>query len=351
MAEPLHGGRVHALARESGLRPEQILDFSANLNPLGPPASVLRALRTALPEALAAYPDAEAPRLRAALCARFRAADHHLVLGNGGASLLLLALRALAPRRMLVPEPCFREQPRALAACGIEAVPLPLPDLRLDLERLNPGALGCDGLLLTNPHNPTGQLLSSRELGAWITRHPELKLVVDEAFMDYAPAESLLPEILERSRTVVLRSLTKFYAMPGLRIGHAFADAATARRMVDLQEAWPVGQLELLGAEAALGDTDFEVQSLETFATDLPRFQKALAALPQLKPHPSSAPFLLVRLHTHSGTAVAENLRAQGLMVRTCAEWPGLGDAYLRLALRRPREQDRLIAALHRVIT
>ncbi len=345
MAEGIHGGQVWEAAREQGLEPEAILDFSANLNPLGPPTGVLRVIREARPGILAAYPDSAAPRLRALLCRRHGAPDDTLVLGGGGAALLFLALRALAPRRVLVPVPCFREQPRALAACGAELVPLPMAGLRLDLAHLDPVREGCDAVLLTNPHNPTGQLLGRAELERWVARHPGVALVVDEAFMDYAPEESLLPGLLARPRTVILRSLTKFFAMPGLRVGHAFADAATAARMGDLQESWPVGQLELRAAEAALEDGTYEQRSLETFRADGPRFRKALEDL-GLIVHPSVAPFVLVELPTPAGTACAEALLRRGLLVRTCAAWPGLGDRYLRLALREASDQDRLLEAL-----
>ena len=345
MAEALHGGRLWEIAREMGMDPASILDFSANLNPLGPPESVLEAIRQAMPTALAAYPDARAPRLRERLCLRHHACDDTLIIGAGGASLLFLALRALAPRRVLVPIPCFQEQPRALAACGAELVPFPMKNLRLELDDLDPSHASCDTVLFTNPHNPTGQLLPRTTLWDWVHRHPDTTLVMDEAFMDYAPEESLLPEILARPRTVVLRSLTKFYAMPGLRVGYAFADVATAARMTALQEGWPIGQLELLAAEAALLDTDYEQRSLEAFREEGPRFRHALEAF-GLKVYPSSAPYFLVELPSGSGSAYADTLAHEGILVRTCSGWTGLGDAYFRLALRPKTDQGRLLDAL-----
>ncbi len=332
------------MAREMGVDPCAILDFSANLNPLGPPASVVEALRGAIPSALEAYPDSEAPSLRRRLCERHGAQDANLVVGNGGAALLQLALRALAPRRILLPEPCFREQPRAIAAVGAQAVFHPMSGLHLDLDVLD--ADSCDAVLLTNPHNPTGQLLPRGPLMRWIEAHPGLAVVLDEAFMDYHPGQSLVPDLLQRPRTVILRSLTKFYSLPGLRVGYAFADPNTARRMADLQEAWPIGQLELVAAYAALQDDAYETMSRSAFQADADRFLTALTNLGGLEVLPGAAPFVLVRLHRHSGTALAQELQKSGLLVRTCAQWPGLGDAYLRLAVRRSGDQDRLLRAM-----
>jgi threonine-phosphate decarboxylase len=345
-SETLHGGRLHAAARELSLEPGGILDFSANLNPMGPPGSVLAALGGALPGALAAYPDSEAPALRHRLCLDHGAQDRHLVLGSGGAALLFLALRALAPERVLLPEPCFREQPRAIQGAGAEVIRLPLEGLRLDLAALAPEARHCDAVLLTNPHNPTGQLLPAKALLDWIQAHPGVALILDEAFMDYHPEESLVQALLERPKTVILRSLTKFYGMPGLRVGYGFADPGTAGRMGDLQEAWPVGQLELVAAQAALGDAAYARATRTAFQADSARFRAALAERPGIEVLPGAAPFVLIRLHGTSGTVLAGRLRQRGLLVRMCAQWPGLGDAYLRLAVRGPGDQDRLLQAL-----
>lgn len=345
MADPLHGGRIHETARKLGLLPESILDFSANLNPLGPPEGVLEIFRTATPELLAAYPDTEAPGLRRRLEARHGLRPAQLILGHGGAALLMLALRALAPRRVLVPVPCFREQPRAIAACGAVMVPLPMPGMALDLMALERALGGCDAVLLTNPHNPTGQCLSKALLLGLMDRHPAVSFIVDEAFGDYAPEASLLPEALERPRLVVLRSLTKCFAMPALRVGYACAEPGAVAWMEGLQEAWPCGQLDLLAAEAALDDTAYWDQSLRAFQEDAPRMKEGLEAL-GLEVLPSAAPFFLVRLPAPCGTAWAESLQAEGILVRTCRDWPGLDDRYLRLAVKRPEAQDRLFQAL-----
>lgn len=344
MAEAIHGGRLWAEARALGLEPASMLDFSANLNPAGPPTSVMRAIREALPQALFAYPDSDSPQLRDLLCQRHGTAPEHLVLGAGGAALLLLALRALAPRRILIPTPCFSEQPRAAKAAGAEMVARPMPDLCLDLEALDPR--GCDAVLLTNPHNPTGQLLSRETLAAWIRAHPELAVIVDEAFMDYAPGESLLPELLSRPRTVILRSLTKFYAMPGLRVGYAFADAVTAGSMSALQEGWPVGQLELLSAQAALEDEAYAAATLAAFRAHQPAWGARLRTLPGVEVMASAAPFFLLKLSRPHGTRIAQALRREGILVRTCEAWPGLDDRYLRVAVKDPADHDRLFARL-----
>lgn len=345
----IHGGRVHEAARELGLPPEAILDFSANLNPLGPPSGVIEALRWALPSALLAYPDADPADLKARLCARHGACEEHLILGSGGASLLFLALRALAPKQVALPLPAFSEQARAVAATGILLLPLDA-GLPMDLARVSAQLNGADALILTNPHNPTGQLWDAATLGGWLEAHPHLALVLDEAFMDYTPWATQLPDLLARPRTVILRSLTKFYAMPGLRVGHAFADAATAARMRDLQEGWPVGQLALLAAEAALRDKAFEIRSLASFRAIQPVWRAQLEALPGAVVLPSAAPFFLLRLLGPWGTRLAAELRREGILIRTCEAWPGLDDHHLRLAVKDEAAHARLLPRLRALL-
>lgn len=343
LSHSLHGGRIWALARELGRDPASILDFSANLNPLGPPQGVLDVYRHLDPATIAAYPDTDAPELRSMLCERHGAPDPCLVLGHGGASLLMLAIRALQPRRVLVPQPCFREQPRAIGAAGAELVPCPMPGLKTDLDLLKTSHV--DAVLLTNPHNPTGTLLERSELMQWVEAHPDVTLVVDEAFMDYEPCQSLLPAILERPRTVILRSLTKFYAMPGIRVGYALADPATALRMTELQEGWPLGQLDILAAQAALRDHAYGKATLEGFAADSEAFAAELGDM-GLWYSDSHAPFRLVHFPGRSGVKLSAALAEEGILIRTCDGWPGLTNSHVRLALREQKDRERLLNAL-----
>lgn len=346
MADVLHGGRLHAEARALGRPLDALLDFSANVNPLGPPPGVLELLRRVRPEDVMAYPDEDAPALRAKLCARHGITEDHLVLGPGGAALLHGALRALKPERVIVPIPCFQEQPRAIRAAGGALLAWPMDGLRLDLERLSVVLRPGDTVLITNPHNPTGQVIEGERLARLLWAHPEVAFVVDEAFADYAPEARVPPALLARPRTVLLQSLTKFFGMPGLRIGHAMADPITAQRMRELQPSWPIGQLELRAAEVALDDEDYVQRSLACFREDRAGFERELRGI-GWNPLPSGAPFFLVPIPT-SAERWAERLRHEGLLVRTCTHWEGLGDRYLRLAVRRPPERACLLRALER---
>ncbi|MGB7563432.1 MAG: aminotransferase class I/II-fold pyridoxal phosphate-dependent enzyme, partial [Prochlorococcaceae cyanobacterium] len=226
-SEPIerHGGNLAATARRLGCRPDQLLDASASLVPFAPPAALLRALRTA---PLRAYPDRTYASLRGAI-ARLHGLEPALVLpGNGAAELFTWVARDAASAGVsLLSAPGFADYERALACWGGAWSRLPLA---LDWSDQWPqpfpdpgtGQAAADVLWVTNPHNPTGQLWSRSSLEALLGRFA--LVIVDEAFLPLVPggeAESLLPLVADHPNLVVIRSLTKLFAIAGLRLGYA----------------------------------------------------------------------------------------------------------------------------------
>jgi threonine-phosphate decarboxylase len=353
-----HGGNLVAIGRAFACDPNTLLDFSASINPSGPPPALSALLRAAAerPEVLAAYPDPHARELTAALAASGGVPDGRVVIANGNAALLDVGVRALATRRCVVPVPAFSEYSRALAAAGAEMIPLPLAphdEFALDPERLIAvaRASGADACIVCNPHNPTGRgepAATIATLAAELAR-VGCATIVDEAFVDYAPELSVLsPAYALGERTIVLRSLTKFFALPGLRIGYGFAAEALAERIRALLPSWPVGTLEQQVALAVLADTAYAHAARA--GNDLARaaLTAELAAL-GCRVFAPAANFVFFA----SGAlcADAEHLRAalirkHGIVIRTFAEDPALAGGYVRAAVRRTDENTRLVSAL-----
>ncbi len=229
-----HGGRVYEAARRWGIDPGEVIDFSANINPLGPPRGVLAAIETSLgPVSLRAYPDAHA--FVRTLADKHGLMPHEIVVGSGASALIFAVLRAILPKRVLVLEPAFAEYSRACAAVKAEVTTCPLTEedgftpnfpslVRAVKEHL------FDLVILNSPHNPTGILYSREKLLSLIEAAAahNVTVLIDEAFIDYAPQTSLLSLAATKPHHVVLRSLTKFYAMPGLRVGYGVGNAKLA---------------------------------------------------------------------------------------------------------------------------
>jgi histidinol-phosphate/aromatic aminotransferase/cobyric acid decarboxylase-like protein len=203
------------------------------------------------------------------------------------------------------------------------------------------------GLLLNNPHNPTGKLFS-RELILPYLKEFEL-VVVDEAFMDFLPPDrqqSLIDDVKDYPNLVILRSLTKFYSLPGLRIGYAIAHPNRLQEWQQRRDPWSVNSLAAIAAEAMLKDTDFQTQTWSWLkSAKLPLFEE-LKKLPGLQPFSSVANFFLVKTEQSSSQLQQRLLKQHQILIRDCLSFAELGDRYFRVAVRSQDENQRLINGL-----
>jgi threonine-phosphate decarboxylase len=272
-----------------------------------------------------------------------------LVLGNGSSALIFAAIRALRPGRALLLEPAFGEYRRALRASGVEVEAFLLkeedsfiPDFGALTDAIRSGRY--DVVILNSPHNPTGALYPKNQVLALAeaTERGRASLVVDEAFIDYAPEASLLPEAAQWASVIVLRSLTKFYAIPGLRIGYAVCHPALAKRVRAQIEAWAVSSIALDAALAAISDSEYERIARERNRSAREQFSLMLDRLPGVKPFPSAANFLLVKFDRIKGIELERWLHQHRILIRRCDVFAGLGDEFVRLAVRSPEDNLRL---------
>jgi L-threonine-O-3-phosphate decarboxylase len=361
--QPQHGGNLAWAAALAGCPLRSILDFSASINPLGPSAAVLTALRQADLSLLTAYPDPSYAQLCQVLADRHHLAPDWILPGNGSAELLTWAARDLATQAaVLLPTPAFSDYQRALSCFGAKVLIHPLVigqptasysarhpltlDLK-DLPQLSPQL----GLLLNSPHNPTGQLWERESLRPYLEAFG--LVVVDEAFMDFLPPpqqESVLNWVVDYPNLIVLRSLTKFYSLPGLRLGYAIAHPDRLKRWQTWRDPWPVNSLAVLAAETALADPAFEQATWGWLPPTRHQLSTALGQFPQLTPLPAAANFLLVAC-TRSVTDLQKQLLCQHqIYIRDCNSFAELGDRYFRIAVRTTDENQRLLTALSKVL-
>lgn len=354
-----HGGNIYAAARELGLPLSRIIDFSASINPLGPSKRVFRAVTSALPRACH-YPDSTCHDLITALASRWKLDPAHFVVGNGSSELIHLLPRALAIRHALILGPTFSEYARALSVQGSRVTYLyatrkdsyQIPARQaLTAIRTNKGRF--DTLFLCNPNSPTGQVALPEEVLdlADMAARRRVWVVVDETFVDYCEAHSVLFAVARNPRLLVLRSFTKFYALPGLRIGYLAGFPEAAARIRRLQAPWSVNTLAQSAAQSALKDQRHAKRSLTFMQRERAHLTKALGAIPGLQVFPSAANFLLVELPAPlDATSVTQALRRQGLLIRDCASIPGLNGRTIRVAVRTTAENQRLVTVLPQVM-
>ncbi len=347
-----HGGNIAQAARLLGIPASRILDFSANVNPMGlPRRAALRLAREASDPTISAhYPDPESTELRCLLSQQLAVPAECILIGSGAAALIQTAICAVAPRRCLIPVPAFCEYERACRSCGSSPDFLPLPpDFHLAPQSLAKASSG-DLVILNNPHNPSGACASRDEMLSLIAaaRRSEAYVLVDEAFIDYSPDSAITREAATYAGLIAVRSLTKFYGCPGLRVGYAVAAPEIASRIAALFPPWPVSTLAQNALAEALRDNDYIREALETNHSARMSLAAGLTAL-GCRVHPTAANFLLIQLPARFPVAQIRErlLRDHAILVRECDSFRGLeGQNYLRVAVGRETENASLIVAL-----
>jgi threonine-phosphate decarboxylase len=354
-----HGGDLLTAAERFGFLPEELLDFSANINPLGPPQSVLDGLREAL-SSVVHYPDPAHRAFRRVLAEKLHVSPEWILPANGAAEAMALAILALQPETVGVVYPCFSEYAQLskqfgarVTACYGRAERAFKPDMP-ELEQLFHRA---DMVFAGSPNNPTGILYEPEELlqmAVWTETH-ETCLIVDEAFLDFVPPHrqySLLAQLQRFPRVVLIRSMTKMFAIPGLRLGYALGHPAIIERMKQKQVTWSVNRLALLAGELCLREADYEQRTRRLISSERAYLIEAIESQPGWTVWPGEANFLLVRCPVGlSAGDVQSLLGKKGILIRNCAMYPGLGERDFRIAVRTRAENNRLLAALHELWT
>jgi len=341
----VHGGIDGAELRRLGMHPGDVLDFSSNINPFGPPATVRQVLARLDP---APYPDRAALALRTALAARYACVPESILVGNGSNDLIHLIARALLRPgdRVLVVEPTFGEYAHASRLAGARVVslwPTALESLAIDISMvLDSVARHRPRLVwLCVPNNPTGLTFDRPDLVTLARACEEAGayIILDAAYAEMERGNASTADVLPMGEHVlVLRSLTKAYALAGLRLGCLIGSAALLARVTVFQPAWSVNSAAQLAGQAALEARTFLAETLPQLWACSDALRGGLAAL-GLRILPSSLPFFLVRVDDGAGVRAA--LLRGGCLVRDCTSF-GL-PAYVRVAPRAHMDNQRLI--------
>ncbi len=350
MKQFCHGGNIYRETSPSGAW----MDFSANINPLGIPDSVRAVILKHL-DGIVHYPEPDSGKLRQLLSEHEGVPEESILLGNGAAELFYLFFYTLRPRRVLIPVPSFSEYERSARAAGAEVRFFPLlpeEDFAPDMERMEAAVSGADCLILGNPNNPTGQLLSKEKLeglvkacekqGCW--------LLVDESFLDFREdrAEFSLQDLVrQHEKLAVLRSLTKFYAIPGLRLGFGLMNPELRARMESGKDVWNVNLLAQHAGMAALTDDAYARKSRIILQEERTWLTGMLRELPLEKVYEPAVNFILVKCGTDTcARKVLFGMKSRGILLRDCSNYTGLETGgYLRMAIRSHEENQIVLQA------
>lgn len=330
-----HGGDIYSR--------EIKYDFSANINPLGMPERVRAALRNGV-DSFEHYPDVRCSALKAAIARRECTGPENIVCGNGAADIIYRLVYALRPRRALVTAPAFSEYEKALGEVGCQVRRFMLSeneDFRLG-ENIIDEIKDLDMVFICSPNNPTGAVVDNELMKkiAEKCRENNIYLVIDRCFEDFVlGGERMIPH---NDKVIVLKAFTKIYAMAGLRLGYALC--SIAGRLESCGQCWSVSVPAQIAGAAALEEADYPRRTAELIAAERAYLTRELSRL-GFRVFPSEVNFILFRCDL----PLDRELLMEGIAIRSCENFVGLGPGYFRIAVRTREENEILINAIERM--
>ncbi len=336
-----HGGDIYTY--------KGMLDFSANLNPLGLPNSVLAAAQAGC-AASAAYPDPLCRELTQALAHHEHLSAEHIICGNGAADLIFRLAMATHPGRALLIAPGFSEYEQALLSvnCHIDHFFLREENgWQLDQSYIAALQTRPDIVFICNPNNPTGLTVNQTLLQNIVaaTARLNIRLVIDECFNDFLDdgnRHTAKPLLAANSHIFILKAFTKTYAMAGLRLGYGLCtDTALLAAMAEAAQPWSVSTPAQAAGVAALGEHAYVERARQLVAQQRRRLTDGLNSL-GCQTYGSSANYIFFR----AKPGLTEACRRRNVLIRDCSNYHGLCPGYYRIAVKLPAENDRLLQVL-----
>ena len=371
----IHGGNIFQFAHVQRIEPYEVVDFSANINPLGPSQHGLDALNAQL-RYISHYPDATNDDVLNAIADTYEMDKHQIIVGNGAAELLYAICRLPGYTGAFVPAPGFSEYKEAL-----EASKIPVRDIfyrpreddngkpyfevpYLALETFAAELKGQDGriiVFLGNPNNPDGTLLDKDHIRtvASMLKDANSLLVIDESFIDFVGNDPLQDNehsmrslVNEFDNIIVVHSFTKFYAVPGLRIGAAFANETLITQLQQYIPSWSVNTLAQAYTKAALNDVDYIKRTKQELNEERAFMYNALDDIEGITVYPPSANFILFQVNQEGITAnyINEELKKYNMIVRNCDSYVGLTNHWVRIAIKDHDTNIKLVDKLTNIL-
>lgn len=359
--EHQHGGKLTEAARENNLNPDQIIDFSANINFLGPPALILEAIRSNVKK-IENYPEINAKTLKKLIAEKHRLAADQVTVANGAAEMIYQLNKVLKPKQVLVIDPTFSEYELAAESAGAKIKHFKLnqsADFIPDLEKLKTDLNNqIDLLFICNPNNPTAHLLKADELEMVIQKAAEndITVVVDEAFIDFLtePEKYSTIKLLDSyDNLVILKSMTKLFAIPGLRLGYALTNKSLSLELESKRDPWSVNYFSQLAGKIIFSRkqkiADYVKQSRKKIAVERNYLSQKLKEFGKLKVYQPTTNYIFINISgtDYSSAELKQELARKAILIRNCDSYHGLQDNYIRIAVKSRQENKILIEKLN----
>lgn len=347
----LHGGNIYKLKRDNGI---EVLDYSSNINPLGVPSSFKKAVIENF-ETLEKYPDIDYVELRTAIGNYNNCHIDNVVVGNGATEVLFLYMKAVKAKKVLIIAPTFAEYERAARAAGRDVKFFPLSkDFSLNENMLLDFITDEDVVVMCNPNNPTGKfqnLEKIKKIADFLERKNK-KLFIDEAFIEFVDDwKDKTAFLLKHKNIFILRALTKFFALPGVRLGYGLTyDEAILNEIKNIREPWSVNGVAEIAGKTMLLDTLYIHETENWIKKEKLWFYEELCKIDNIEVTPTETNFILVKLLNDNAKSFRKKMIENGVLVRDASNFMFLDESYIRLAIKDRKKNEQVLEALRRVL-
>ena len=364
-----HGGNIYKIFREKNIK--EILDYSSNINPYGVPESLKQKIAENI-GILERYPDPDYVELREKLAELNKVDISNITVGNGATESIFLFMKVLKPENVLIVSPTFGEYERAVRAWdSSENREIEIEYFKLEEKdefRLNIGKLKkelekkYDLAIICNPNNPTGKFLKMAETEEILREcnKYDTKLFIDEAFIEFLEdglKESIVNSRKNKKNLFVTRAFTKFFAIPGLRLGYGiYFDKSLEKKITEKKEPWSVNNIAEMAGITVLDDTEYIEETLNWITEEKRYMYERLNEISGIKPYKTEVNFICVKIKDElfskglNVKKLREKMMEEGILIRDASNFKFLDERFFRLAIKDRRSNDRVIEALKKIL-
>ncbi|AWK52710.1 threonine-phosphate decarboxylase [Clostridium beijerinckii] len=353
MASFGHGGNAKEISRENKIEYDKILDFSANINPLGMPNSAKRAIIDGLDE-VEKYPDITYFELKCSIGEFENINKENLILGNGAAEVLFNVVRGINPKNTLILAPTFLEYEEATKAINGNIIYYKLKEknnFRIQEDILDYINSDLDLIFICNPNNPTGTITEKDLLKKILIKAEKnnVMVLIDESFLDFIEENlSMISYINEYENLIIIKSLTKFFAIPGLRIGYGICSNVSLKDNIEkISPAWNINILAEIATKTAIKDKNYIKESIKFIKDEKEYLYNELKEINGLKVYEPNVNFVFLK--TISKMNLKNELLKNNVLIRSCSNYEGLDNSYYRIAVRSHEENSKLIKNIRNI--
>lgn len=356
MSKVVHGGNVEEISRKYGFNEKELIDFSANINPMGLNENVKAAMIKSL-DKIEKYPDISYYNLKKSISEYENIDSDNLLLGNGAAEVIFNITRGLKPKKVLIPAPTFSEYEEAVLSIDGEIEYYNLneeEDFKLNNKLINSLDESIDMIFICNPNNPTGVLTKNTFIERLVEKCIETKtiIVLDESFLDFLSLQNeyTSKHLLQKYKNVIIvKSLTKFFAMPGIRIGYGISRNNEFIKLINkVTVPWSINVVACAGVIKALKEEAYIKESITYIENEKNYLYNSLKRMKDIKVFKPSVNFIMFKLL--KDLDLKREMLKNNILIRSCDNYEGLNNRFYRIAVRNRKENDKIISVLRKLL-